>query len=175
MSTTSTIWAVVMPPEVMGRWASLRNSRNLAGESGLRALSWVVLILVSGRGRGWHAHHLWGSVDAAGGDDSRMLSWAFKSSLGGFLSTEKSPSRLWLRSTSRILPFLGSLQKDSAGGVAGGTCSGEESGNADADSFACFAPILAGRVFVCVDAGLFFWFVLAFFLLRLRLVASLSV
>ncbi len=148
MSTTSTIWAAVMPLEVMGRWTSLRNLRNSSGESGLQAFNWVVLILVSGRGRGWRAHRLWGSAAATGDVDSRMLSWLSKGSVGGFSSSEACPSRLWLRSTPRRLPLSGSLHGDSAGEVAGGTRRGEGSGNADADVFACFALMSTGRVIV---------------------------
>jgi hypothetical protein len=159
----------------MGRCASLSNLRNSAGGSGLRAFSWVVLILVSGRGRVWHAHRSGGSDDATGDGGSRRLSWASKGALGGFSSIKKLPSRLLLRSSPRRLPSLGSLQEDSAGGVAGRTRGGEESENADAYIFACFALVWAGRVFVCVDAGLSFRYFLAAFLLRLRLADSLSV
>ncbi len=94
---------------------------NSSGVSGLRAFSFMALILVSGRGGGWLAHRLLDSAAMTGDDDSRMLSQSSMVSIGGFLSSEVFPSRLVLRSNPVMLPLSGSLPRDSAVGVVAGT------------------------------------------------------
>ena len=118
---------------------------------------------------GWLAHLLLVSAAATGDDGSRKASRSKKASVEGFPSGDAVSSRLLLRSTPRKRLFSDSLPGDTAGGVEGGTRGGVGSCGFDADSFACFAPVFAGRVFVGVGSRLRFAFSLANFLLWLRL------
>ncbi len=81
---------------------------------------------------------------------------------------EVLPSRLVLLSIPRMVSMC-SLPGDSADGKAGETHGSVGSWVSDAGDFASFALVLSERGLVGVESGLSFEFILALFLLRLRL------